>query len=154
MCIGRREKRLLFTIGYEATGLPDVIAALKRAGVERVIDVREVANSRRAGFAKRALQASLEAEGIGYLHLRALGTPRAGRLAHRRGDFAAFWPIVDAGLALPAAELALLETAALAQRERICLMCLEADWRRCHRARITARLAAEHGIEATHLSAA
>lgn len=142
---------MLYTIGYEAAGLPDLIAALKAAGVTRVIDVRESANSRRAGFAKRALQASLEAEGIAYLHLRALGTPRAGRMAHRRGDFAAFWPIVDAGLSMPEAELALMETAALARRERICLLCLEADWRRCHRARIVARLEAEHGLTATHL---
>ncbi len=143
---------MLFTIGYESSGLPDLIAALKEAHVSRVIDVREGANSRRAGFAKNALRASLEADGIGYVHLRALGTPRSGRAAHRRGVFAAFWPIVDASLAMPAAELALAEAAGLAREERVCLLCLEADWRTCHRARITAKLEAEHGLSAHHLT--
>ena len=66
----------LFTIGYEGATQPDVIARLKAAGVETLVDVRAVAASRRAGFSKTILGESLKAEGIDYLHLRALGTPR------------------------------------------------------------------------------
>ncbi|MDD1450553.1 DUF488 domain-containing protein [Sphingomonas sp. H160509] len=39
----------IFTIGYEATTMADFLAALKAAGVERVIDVRALPLSRRPG---------------------------------------------------------------------------------------------------------
>jgi len=73
----------LFTIGYEAATLDDLIGRLKAAGVQVVIDVRAIAASRRAGFSKTVLAASLAAENIDYVHLRALGTPKAGRDAAR-----------------------------------------------------------------------
>ena len=67
----------LFTIGYEGATQADVIARLKTAGVQTLVDVRAVAASRRAGFSKTILGESLKAEGIGYVHLRGLGTPKA-----------------------------------------------------------------------------
>src|SRR5437762_571583 len=71
--------RVLATIGYEHATQPQVIERLKRAGVEIVLDVRAVASSRRAGFSKTLLAASLANAGVGYLHLRGLGTPKPGR---------------------------------------------------------------------------
>ena len=68
----------LATIGYESATLDAVIGRLKTAGVELVIDVRAVAASRRAGFSKTLLGASLNAAGIDYRHLRGLGTPKPG----------------------------------------------------------------------------
>jgi hypothetical protein len=75
----------IFTIGYEGTTVPEFIAALKGAGVERVIDVRALPLSRRPGFSKSALTAALQESGIEYLHLKALGTPAEGRAAARAG---------------------------------------------------------------------
>jgi uncharacterized protein (DUF488 family) len=69
----------LRTIGYEAAPLDAVIRTLQETGVETLIDVRAVAASRRAGFSKRVLAASLADAGIAYAHLPALGTPKAGR---------------------------------------------------------------------------
>jgi uncharacterized protein (DUF488 family) len=63
-----------------------------------------------------------------------------------------FWPIVDAALSRPEAELALREAADIARASRACLMCLEADPRRCHRWRVCEKLA-EFGMAATHLGA-
>ena len=143
--------RTIWTAGYETSGQADFIAALSAAGVQTVIDVRDIANSRRAGFAKRALSEGLAAAGIGYVHLKALGTPKAGREANKRGDMDAFHRIYDEALAQPAAQLALREAADIARDQRACLLCLEADWRRCHRAEIAARLESEHGFEAVHL---
>ncbi|NWM00773.1 DUF488 domain-containing protein, partial [Klebsiella pneumoniae] len=65
----------VFTIGYEATTMDAFIAALRAAGVERVIDVRAVPLSRRPGFSKNILAASLKAAGIDYVLLKNLGTP-------------------------------------------------------------------------------
>src|SRR4051794_10607954 len=75
----------LFTIGYEGKTLDEFLGELRDAGVERVIDVRAVAASRRPGFSKTALGNALREQGIDYLHLRPLGTPAAGREAARKG---------------------------------------------------------------------
>lgn len=145
---------VVHTIGYERTGFPAFLAALQDAEITTLIDVRELPNSRRAGFSKTMLKANLAAAGIGYVHLKALGTPKAGRQASQRGDMSAFWPIVDAALERPEAHLALAQAAVLARGGRACLMCREHDWRICHRARVCEMLEAEHGIGATHLAPA
>ena len=62
----------LATIGYENATLPEVIARLKAAGVEVLIDVRAVAASRRAGFSKTLLSNGLAEAGIEYVHPTAL----------------------------------------------------------------------------------
>jgi uncharacterized protein (DUF488 family) len=63
----------IFTIGYEGTTVAEFVAALKKAGVERVIDVRALPLSRSPGFSKTPLKAALEEQAIEYLHLKALG---------------------------------------------------------------------------------
>lgn len=142
----------IWTIGYEKAGVPDFLAALKAARIKTLIDVREVANSRRAGFSKTALAASLDEAGIAYVHLKPLGTPKAGREAARKGDTKTMRRIYEAKLAEPESQLALAEAAELAGRGRTCLMCLEHDWRICHRAIVARRLEAEFGVKPTHLS--
>jgi uncharacterized protein (DUF488 family) len=144
----------LWTIGYERVGVPDFVAALQAAKIKTLIDGRDVAHSRRAGFSKKALAASLDAAGIGYIHMKTLGTPKAGREAARRGDAETMQRIFEAKLAEPESQLALAETAALASKGRICLMCLEHDWRECHRAIVARHLEAEFGVKPTHLSPA
>ncbi|MBI1250719.1 MAG: DUF488 family protein [Alphaproteobacteria bacterium] len=141
---------MIWTIGYERAGQAELVAALRAAGIEVLADVRELPNSRRAGFAKRQLSASLEEAGIGYTHIKALGTPRAGRDASKRGDLATFRAIYEIAIAQPEAQLALRALKDMAQSKRVCLLCLEHDWRVCHRARICDALA-EHGVQATHL---
>ncbi len=143
----------LWTIGYENVGAPDFVAALKAARIKTLIDVREVANSRRAGFSKKALAASLDETGIAYIHMKALGTPKAGREAARKGDVKTMQRIFKAKLVEPESQLALAEIAQLAGQGRACLMCLEHDWTQCHRAIVAQHLEADFGIQATHLSA-
>ena len=142
----------IWTIGYEKVGIPDFVAALKSAKIKTLIDVREVANSRRAGFSKKALAASLDEAGIAYIHMKALGTPKAGREAARKGDTDTMQRIYEAKLAEPESQLALAETAELAGKGRVCLMCLEHDWRICHRAIVAKHLETESGVKPTHLS--
>lgn len=141
----------ILTIGYEKASLADFLRTLKGAGAALLVDVRDRPQSRRAGFSKRMLAASAAAEGIDYVHLKPLGTPPEGRLAHRTGDQAAFRRIVEAQLATPAAVEALDALATLAIGRRACVMCYEADWRHCHRAAIIERLEAR-GFTARHLS--
>ncbi len=143
----------LFTLGYEGLSLADLLAALSRAGIETLVDVREAPVSRKPGFSKRALEGAVTARGIGYLHRRALGTPKAGRDAARRGDLAVFRRIFDAQLASPAAQGALDDVAATATRARVCLLCYERDPACCHRTIVADALAERTGLTITHLDA-
>jgi uncharacterized protein (DUF488 family) len=141
----------LFTIGYEQATQAQVIGALKEAGVAIVLDVRAVASSRRAGFSKTLLASSLKAAGVDYLHLKALGTPKAGREAARAGRTGEMHVIYEAHLAEPGALLALAEAAEIAAIRPAALLCYEADAAHCHRRILTDRLAAEEGFEVTDL---
>ncbi len=141
----------IFTIGYEQTTQAQVIGALTAAGVKLVIDVRAVAASRRAGFSKGVLAASLKDEGLDYLHLKALGTPKAGREAARAGRTQEMHRIFEAHLAEPEAIVALADLAELAERRPTALLCYEADPACCHRRILTDHLAGERGFEITDL---
>lgn len=122
--------------------MPEFLRTLTDAGVALLVDVRAVANSRRPGFSKNSLAANLAAVGIGYRHLRALGTPAEGRAAARAGKHAEMHAIFRDQLALPEAQAALDELATLATRDApICLLCFEADPAHCHRTLVAAALA-------------
>jgi uncharacterized protein (DUF488 family) len=131
----------LFTIGYEQATPAAVLGEFKRARVELVIDTRAVAASRRPGFSKRALAATLDEAGIGYLHLQKLGTPAQGRQAARAGDLDALWRIYDKHIKSAPAQEALDELMALIKSgKRIALLCYCRDPKACHRSRIVAQV--------------
>jgi uncharacterized protein (DUF488 family) len=141
----------IFTIGYEGATQAEVIARLKTAGVQLLVDVRAVASSRRAGFSKTVLGESLEAEGIDYDHLRALGTPKAGRDAARKGRVPEMRAIFADHLAEPQARLEMERLRELAGGRKVALLCFEADHAGCHRAVLAERLAAEDGFMVVNL---
>jgi uncharacterized protein (DUF488 family) len=131
--------QILFTIGYEKAKPDAVLSELKRANVDLLIDTRAVAASRRPGFSKRQLAASLDQAGIAYIHLQKLGTPAQGRQAARSGDFEALWRIYDKHIKTRQAQAALGELLALIKSgKRVCLLCYERDPNECHRSRIAA----------------
>ncbi|NBB14615.1 DUF488 family protein [Caulobacter sp. SLTY] len=141
----------LFTIGYEAETLDRFLARLKDAGVKVVIDVRAIAASRRAGFSKTMLAASLAAQGIDYVHLRALGTPKAGRDAARKGRIAEMRDIFEAALAEPKAQFELAEAEQIAAGRPAALLCFEAQACGCHRAIVAERLQEKRSFEVINL---
>jgi uncharacterized protein (DUF488 family) len=143
--------RPIATIGYEASTLSRVIEGLQAGKVELLLDVRAVAASRKAGFSKTLLGASLEAEGIAYRHLRDLGTPKDGRIAARAGRTEEMREIFAVHMRTDAAQAALEQAVALSRERRVCLMCYEADWRCCHRAIVADLLRERTGAEVVHL---
>lgn len=130
----------IFTIGYEATTMAEFIAALRKAGVERVIDVRAVPLSRRPGFSKNVLAASLKDAGIDYVLLKHLGTPKPGRDAAKKGDVATLERVYETQLGLPEAQAEAAQMRALAAEKPSALVCFERNPEHCHR---TLLLAAE-----------
>jgi uncharacterized protein (DUF488 family) len=123
----------IFTIGYEGTTQPELIAALSAAGVERLIDVRAVPLSRKPGFSKNVLARGLAEQGIGYVHLKALGTPPAGREAARKGRHDELARIYAGQLQEPTAIVQAAELMELAAEKPSALLCFERDPKACHR---------------------
>jgi len=131
----------LFTIGYEQAKPDTVLSELRRANIELLVDTRAVAASRRPGFSKRQLAASLDQAGIGYLHLQKLGTPAEGRQAARAGDFDKLWRIYDQHIKKAEPQEALDELISLIKSgKRIALLCFCRDPKTCHRSRIVANV--------------
>ena len=141
----------LHTIGYEGKTVAEFLAQLTAAGVSLLVDVRAVAASRRPGFSKTSLAAALREVGIDYLHLRALGTPKDGREAARRGQGARMREIYARQLATPEAELAMVQLEASARERPSALLCFEAAAAACHRAVIAERLSATDGFAVVDL---
>lgn len=142
----------LATIGYEGASVGDVLAALRLAKIDLVVDVRAVAMSRRPGFAKTALAANLREAGIDYLHLRRLGTPADGRAAARSGDHATMRLIFLTHLATIEAQEELAVLADLVQsKKRVCILCFEADPAHCHRRLVATALQNEMPLEVIDL---
>ena len=125
--------RRIFTIGYEGSTQAELIAALGKAGVERVIDVRAVPNSRKPGFSKNMLAAGLREAGIDYVHLRALGTPPEGREAARKGRHDVMERVYAAQLETPEAGAEAARMVALAEEKPSALLCFERNPAECHR---------------------
>ena len=141
----------LFTIGYEGKTVGEFLDELAGAGVERLIDVRAVAASRRPGFSKTALAAALAERGIEYIHLRPLGTPAAGRQAARAGRTAEMRAIYAGQLDTPEAGLALEQALAAAAERPSALLCYERDAPGCHRAMLAERMRARAPFELVDL---
>ena len=123
----------LFTIGYERLLPPELVNELQVAGVERLIDVRYRAQSRRPGMSKTRLSELLGDHGIAYEHRRALGTPPDIRWYFKNKREAegreAFRTHIEENAP---AELDAL-TAELDHAPATVLMCLEAEPEGCHR---------------------
>lgn len=139
----------IFTIGYEGATVPEFIATLERAGVQRVIDVRALPLSRRPGFSKTALRNALAEAGIDYVHLKALGTPPEGRAAARAGRHADLARIYAGQLEMPEAIAQSAEMIALAAEKRSAMLCMEREPAHCHRTLLLKAVAPE--AEAMHL---
>jgi uncharacterized protein (DUF488 family) len=132
-----KAKPKLFTIGYEKAKPDAVMAELKRAKVKLLVDTRAVAASRKPGFSKRQLAATLDENGIAYLHLQKLGTPDAGRQAARAGKLDTLWKIYAKHLKTPEAIEAMAELVTIVKSgQSVCLLCYERDKDCCHRTRI------------------
>ena len=133
----------IFTIGYESTTMGEFLDALTSAGVKRVIDVRALPLSRRPGFSKTPLKSALAEAGIDYVHLRALGTPAAGREAARKGRHAELERIYASQLELPEAIAQGQQMRALASEMPSALLCFEREPAGCHRTLLLAAVAAD-----------
>lgn len=147
----KRSVRTIHTIGYEGAMVEDFVATVRSFGVQVLIDIRDVPVSRKPGFSKRALAAKLEDVRIRYEHIRALGNPKPGREAARRGDIRTFERIFRAHLERKPARDALNQALELSSALRACLLCFERDHSVCHRAIVADKMSDREEFEVCHL---
>lgn len=134
----------LYTAGYEGTSLDDFVAKLKAAGVTRVVDTRYTPLSRKRGFSKTPLLTRLAEEGIEYVHLKEVGTPKPWRDEYKRTkDFGEMSRKFDAYLDERGESLHRIME--LAGEKPTVLICFEADPGRCHRSLVARRIASAFG---------
>lgn len=139
----------VWTIGYEGHDVESFVETLRKARIGRVVDVRELPLSRKAGFSKNALAAGLQRAGIAYSHAKALGTPRPVRHALKAGgsveDFRRDY-LAHVRENMDAVE----ELERVASAERCALLCVERKLDVCHRG-VLAGVLEERGWRAEHL---
>ncbi len=147
----------VFTIGHSTRPVGELVALLREAGVERLVDVRSVPRSRaNPQFNADALPGPLAAAGIFYHHLAALGGLRhhpagAPPSPNTLWRNAAFRNYADYAMT-DAFRSGLDELCAVAREERCAIMCAEAVWWRCHR-RIIADYLLVRSVAVAHLMA-
>ncbi len=137
----------LGSVGYELH--KDHIAFarhVRAAGVERLIDVRELAISRRRGYAKSALGQAMADVGVEYVHIKALGNPKPFRDLYKAGNAQEGQRRYEEHL-LGERREALEGLVPLLQEKRCALMCVEHDPATCHRTVILDALRGELGLE-------
>lgn len=141
----------VFTIGYEGAALENFVATLIQAGVQHVLDIRELPQSRRRGFSKKALSAALDEAGLSYEHCKQLGDPKPGRDAARAGRMEEFRRIFEAHLSQQETVEALELAADRATEKPTVLLCYERDPKHCHRNLVAKRLAGMKAVQVRHL---
>jgi uncharacterized protein (DUF488 family) len=131
----------LLSIGYEGFTIDELVDLLRAEGVTTLVDVRLSAISRKPGLSKAKLSATLEAHGIHYVHLPALGNPRSNRDAFRTGIPADGCVVFEELLDTPAAKISMIRLGSFVVRGTVAIMCMEREHGRCHRQVITRRVA-------------
>ena len=145
---------VVYTIGHSTRSIDELIAILAEAGVTRVVDVRAFPMSRRhPQFNREALAPSLNAAGIDYHHMPALGGRRGARKdapsPNGLWKVEAFRNYADYA-ETPSFQAALDELETLARERPTAFMCAEAVWWQCHR-RLIADNMIVRGWTVTHL---
>jgi uncharacterized protein (DUF488 family) len=128
----------VFTVGHSTRSIEEFLSILAAHGIERLVDVRSIPKSRRVPqFNSDALGASLQQQGIQYLHMKALGGLRHPKkdsvnLGWRNASFRGYADYMASDEFRAGIERLLQ----LAREKRTAIMCAEAVPWRCHRSLI------------------
>lgn len=143
----------IFTIGYEGLDIDQFIKLLKLGNVDTVVDIRELPLSRKRGFSKNGLRKILQANGLSYLHIVALGCPKPIRNQYcEDGDWSRYKRDFKGYLTSQHAVVA--ELSEIAQESHCALLCFEADYQMCHRSMVAEAVHRNCGLQVYHLQRA
>jgi len=130
---------ILFTLGYEGLKPEEFIKRLKEKNIEVLIDVREIAWSRKKGFSKSQLENIVNQYGIKYIHMKKLGNPSVIRKKIKeKGGFDFFVNEYQNYIRTQTEELKNLQK--MINKFVCCLMCFEKNVNMCHRKILTSEI--------------
>jgi len=144
----------VWTVGHSTLDIESFLALLAAHDIGTIADVRRFAASRRhPQFSEGPLRASLGRNGIGYLHLPALGgrrEPRAdsANTGWREPAMRGYADYMESSEFRQAMQALLDE----AKERPVAILCAEREWRNCHRGLISDWLKVR-GIEVLHIGA-
>jgi uncharacterized protein (DUF488 family) len=142
----------LYTIGYEGMDISAFINRLIDAGVQTIVDVRELPLSRKKGFSKTAFRQALAESGIAYFHVPALGCPKDVRDQYKVDrDWAVYTKSFLAYVETQDATVR--ELVKLSKATKACLVCFEAEFTLCHRTYVARAARKLGGPTVMHLTA-
>lgn len=127
--------RTIYTVGHSGRSLGELIVLLGAVEMRELVDVRSAPRSRRRPyFAADALSRALTTSHIAYRHERALGGHHYPRQQSPNGAWQrrAFRGYADY-MNSDGFRVALAHLQERASQRATCLLCAEANWRRCHR---------------------
>lgn len=130
----------LYTIGYEKRTQEAFFTLLRRAGIDVLMDVRDVAWSHKPGFSKGALSETAHTAGMEYMHAQFAGNPKKLRAkeSDTEGLIGAYGRHLDDHPEIVQQFSDLVRGYSKAGK-RVCIMCFERDPADCHRGVLAAR---------------
>ena len=142
----------VYTIGHSTRGADELSALLREHEIKLLADIRRYPGSKRyPHFASEAMARWLPEHGIGYIHMPELGgrrkpLPDSRNTAWRNDQFRAYADY----MATDEFRAAIDKLLALAEQQRVTIMCAEAVPWRCHRNLVADDLT-RRGIEVMHI---
>lgn len=143
----------VFTAGYEGLQIDGFLNMLVQNGITRVIDVRNNPVARRFGFHKSTLKRLCGHLEIAYEHV-----PELGIVSEQRqtldclNDYEVLFRRYET-TTLVTEKSAIERVAEMIAQKPSVLVCMEADHRCCHRARLANAIGQKTGLPITHLEA-
>jgi len=147
----RLENDTIYTIGYEGIKIEDFVKRLKSANIQQLIDLREIALSRKNGFSKTILSDKLDKAGINYRHYSQLGSPKTIRhQLHTDWNYEKFFKAYKEIVKGKGIQQRIEDVEKNAKSKKTVLLCFEKDYKTCHR-RIIAEELKKRGWKVSHL---
>lgn len=144
------EAPAVYTCGYQGHSLESFLNKMIATGIERIVDVRNNACSRKYGFSGRTLAKTCPRVSLLYEHVPDLGIPgELRRELSTQGDYDRLFDDYEAGL--PAKESLVDHVAGTMSQSPSVLICYEAEPEQCHRSRLADKVAQKNGLDIVHL---
>ena len=131
--------KTIWTIGHSTRTLEQFVALLQSFDIKILADIRNYPGSRRyPHFNKEALEISLPAHSIEYIHLKELGGRRkpvegSRNTAWRNEAFRGYADYMETN----EFKTGIVKLEAIAEKQPTAYMCSEAVWWSCHRALVS-----------------
>ena len=142
---------VVYTVGYEGRTIDGLLDHLLRSGIQRLIDVRKNAMSRKYGFSGKTIKQLCANVDIEYVHVPSLGIPSSLREDLSSPEaYQRLFDLYESDI-IPGVTTSISDVAELCSEKPSALMCYEATSDMCHRGRLASYVAKESSLQVKHL---